>query len=55
MFGKVVHIAYKRPDFVMINREQDSNLLTYLLTYSMEQSPSLGASRFDVITFLVSL
>ena len=31
MFRKVVHIAYKRPDFVMINTRQDSNLLTYLL------------------------
>jgi len=31
MFRKVVHIACKRPDFVIINTGKDNNILTYLL------------------------
>jgi len=42
-----VHTNFSAVNFNIISSEGPSNLLTYLLTYSMEQSPSWEANRFS--------
>jgi hypothetical protein len=52
MFRKVVHIAYKRPDFVMINTGKDSYLLIYLFyafLWVIPQSPNFICRRFGTL------